>query len=309
MEFRNPTAAAETNAATLKYLTKNLENPTEGKKEFERLVNQLGNAVDEYPDWHPILSIPQNAFNTSDGSLNSLYKRLDHTKMFVRGFVTCPYGEDEANMLVTEVNKLDGLRAYRTDTSLYSDHAYPVVVEVLWIELEADGTIRSRDAIAWCTQNLVKNARRAEVAETWWNLRSNILGRPHGSRSSLLVNQFTGGHMRKILEVLNASGMYGPIKEWSLDMLSKKKREKISETLIHSALNINKGQEEEFEFELHGEICKAKVRDTWGDKTELSVRVEIGDYDLLVTGFYYPEKDILEPSDPKGKRALAEKFL
>ena len=36
---------------------------------------------------------------------------------------------------------------------------------------EADGTIRSRDAIAWCVQELVRNARHAEVAETWWNLK------------------------------------------------------------------------------------------------------------------------------------------
>lgn len=309
MEFRSPTAAAEANTSALKYLTKNLKDPNEGKEEFERLVSELGNSVDDYPDWHPILSIPLNAYKKPYGTLNNLYDHIDHTRLFVRGFVTCPYSEADANKLVSNVNALDGLRAYRTDTALYSDGAYPVVVEAIEIELEADGTIRSRDALAWCTQDLVKNARNAKVAETWWNLRSCLLGSPHGSRSSLLVNQFTGGHMRKILEALNASGMYGPIKEWSLDMLSKKKRDKIGETLLHAALKGHKGQEGEFEFELHGEVCKAQVRDTWNDKTELSIRVEIGSSDLIVTGYYYPEKDILESSEPKGKRALAEKFL
>ena len=71
--------------------------------------------------------------------------------------------------------------------------------------------------------------------KTWWSMRSYLLGEPHGSRSSLLVNQYTGGHMRKILEALNNSGVYGPV-EWSLDMLSKKKRELIGENLLRAAL-------------------------------------------------------------------------
>src|SRR3546814_9233054 len=77
---------------------------------------------------------------------------------------------------------------------------------------------------------------RSRVAETWWNVRSLILGSPHGSRSSLFVNQHTGVHMRKILEAMNASGMFGPIKESSLEMLSQKKRDAISETLIRTAV-------------------------------------------------------------------------
>jgi hypothetical protein len=309
MEFRFPVAAAEANAAALQYLTKNLSDQDKGQAEVGRLLENLGNSINHYPDWHPILMIPQNAKSTSDSSLNQLYRGADHTISFVRGFVTCPYSEETANKLVNEANQLVGLHAYRTDVALYSDHAYPVVVEAIDVELEGDGTIRSRDALAWCVQELVMHARDAQVAETWWNLRSCLLGSPHGSRSSLLVNQFTGGHMRKILDALNASGMYGPIKEWSLEMFSQKKREKISETLLKAALANYKKQDGEFEFELHGETCKSQVRDTWGDGTEFSIRVDIGNYDLSVTGYYYPEKDNLEASDPKGKKAIAEKFL
>jgi len=140
-------------------------------------------------------------------------------------------------------------------------------------------------------------------------MRSYLLGEPHGSRSSLLVNQYTGGHMRKILEALNNSGMYGPVKEWSLDMLSKKKRELIGETLLRTALKKYEKGSEKFTFELNGERCKASVRDTWDDGYELSVNVMIGASELVVSGFYYPEQDLLQSSDPKGKQALAEKFL
>ena len=115
--------------------------------------------------------------------------------------------------------------------------------------------------------------------------------------------------MRKILEALNNSGMYGPIKESSLEMLSKKKRTAISATLIRAAINNWKNNNEEFVFELRGETCKAEIRDTWSDGHEISIRVTIGDFDLYASGFYYKEGDVLEPSDPKGKRILAEKFL
>ena len=246
-------------------------------------------------------------------SIESLpvFSGLDHTVRFVRGFVTCPYSESVADKLVNEINQVSGLAAHRLEGPLYANKACPVVVEVVSINLEADGTINSRDALFWFAEQTVQFGRTAEVAETWWNIRSELLGRPHGSRSSLFVNQYAGAHIRKVLEALNNSGVFGPIKESSLEMLSRKKRDKISQTLLRAALNgWTKGDEQlEYEFELRGETCKANVRDTWVDGFELSIRVEIGNFDLYVSGFYYKAGDRLEHVDPKGKRALAEKFL
>ncbi|MEE9304077.1 hypothetical protein [Candidatus Vondammii sp. HM_W22] len=311
MEFRHPIAAAETNASYREYLTKGLNDPEGGYATFEEVVARLGNAVKNYPDWHPILTTPPNKSGRNFVSIGELdtYKGIDHTVFFVRGFVTCPYSEKVANKLVDSVNKITWLHADRLEAPLYSDSAFPVLVEAVEVELEADGTIRSRDALIWHTEEMLKFAHDAQVAETWWNLRTNILGSPHGSRSSLLVNQHTGGHMRKIVETLNNSGMYGPVKEWSLDMLSEKKRKTISETLVRTAVDNWKKGKDKFEFELRDEICKAEVRDTWDDGYELSVRVTIGDLDLSANGFYYPEKDKLQTLDPNGKRKLAEKFL
>ncbi len=311
MEFRFPTAAAESNTNALKILTQGLNDPKTGKLTFDEILEELGNSIDSYPEWHPILTLPIGKYDEPASFLSGIkqYKGIDHTVLFVKGFVTCPYGESNANDLVENINKIEGLQARRLEAPLYSDNAYPVLVQAWDIELEADGTIRSRDALAWCVQTLVKNARNAQVAETWWNMRSSVLGSPHGSRSSLLINQHTGGHMRKILEALNNSGMYGPIKEWSLEMFSEKRRKVISETLINAAIQCWKSPKNSFEFELRGETCKAEIRDTWDDNYELSIRVTIGDFDLCASGFYYPDKKLLQASDPTGKRALAEKFL
>ena len=208
MEFRYPVAVAENNAHSLLYLTRNLSDPEAGQAAFEELLLELGNSVDVYPDWHPILTNPPQD-GLRGASLQSLpaYKGVDHTVLFIKGFVTCPYDEAKADQLVNNVNAVTGLQAYRLDAVLYSDNAYPVVVQAIDVVLEGDGTIRSRDALAWCVQEMVKDAHNAEVAETWWNIRTNLLGCPHGSRSSIIVNQHTGSHIRKILEAMNNSGM------------------------------------------------------------------------------------------------------
>lgn len=308
MDFRYPTAVTETNLTALRYLTLQLSDPKSARITFDSIIKTLGNSVESYPDWHPILQIP-NTNSRYSPFLQDLYEGIDHTIKFVRGFVTCPYQQSEANKLVDFVNKLPGLKAYHLDKPLYSDHSYPVVVEATDIVLEADGTIRSRDALVWCVRNLVENAHNAEVAETWWNIRTNLLGEPHGSRSSVLVNQYTGGHIRKILEALNNSGMYGEVLERSLDMLSKQKRNKICDTLMRAALKKYDKNIEKFEFELHGEMCQARIRDTWNDGSEFSIKIDINENDLNVSGFYYKENDRLEYTDPRGKKKIAEKFL
>lgn len=312
MEFRAPSIATQQNATTTEYLIQNLDDPEAGRNLVDQLISELGNATDSYPDWHPILTLPSGekcGEHVAYLSQIDAYAGIDHTREFVKGFVTCPYSEDAANKIVKASNKIMGIHSYRLEQCLYAEGTYPVVVEAVDVELEADGTIRSRDALRWFAQQAIKEAWDAQVAETWWNIRHFILGQPHGSRSSLFVNQHTGVHMRKILEALNNSGMFGPIKESSLDMLSQSKRDKISETLIRTAVDTWNGSDKEFEFELRGENCKAELRDTWDDGHELSIRVRVGKQDLYATGFYYKKDNSITHADPQGKRAIAEKFL
>jgi hypothetical protein len=311
MEFRGPSVAAAQDADAIKYLTGRLADPEAGRRALEGLMEELGHATDSYPEWHPLMTAPQNPHRRAVLSQSSLpaYAGMDHTVNFVRGFITCPYSEENADKIVDNVSSINGLHAYRLDTPLYYDTAYPVVVEAIDVVLEADGTIRGRDVLRWFLEKTAAHAKRAEVAETWWNVRSDLLGRPHGSRSSLFVNQHAGAHIRKILEAMNNSGVFGPIMESSLEMLSEKKRQTISETLVRTAVRNWNKSDEQFEFELRGETCQAEVRDTFNDGEELSVRVTIGEDDLYANGFYYAKGDRAQVLDPKGKKALAEKFL
>jgi len=319
MEFRANQAADRLNNYVTSYFTKSLSDPAAGVRLLGEIQKRLGNAVEGLPDWHPILTAPaerpQSHWHASSYSSLPIYNPCDHTQEFVRGMLTCPYSEADADKLVETVNQVQGLNAERLDGALYMDNAFPVLIEAWEVKLEADGTIRSRDALAWFVQATVEHAREAKVAETWWNVRYLTLGKPHGARSSLLVNDYTGRHMRKILETLNESGMFGPVKEVSLEMLSERKRSAIARTLMRAAidaatpLNSVTDEPRDFTFELRGETCKGRIRDTWGDSTEYSLRVSIGEFDLSTSGFYYPKGDKLEHTEPTGKRKLAEKFV
>jgi len=52
----------------------------------------------------------------------------------------------------------------------------------------------------------------ATLGETWETMRPYFLGSPHGSRSSLFVNQETALTMKKIWHLLINTGMFGSIK-------------------------------------------------------------------------------------------------
>jgi hypothetical protein len=227
----------------------------------------------------------------------------------VAGFLTCPYDPKAADELVVLANSTQGLSARRLEAPLWADGTHPVVVRASEIQLEADGTIPLRDAMRWHIALMAENVRNAQVAETWWTMRSSLLGRPFGGRSSLFVNQTTGGHLRKSLEVLNDSGMFGPIYEYSLDMMPERQRDKIGQILVRTAIKVSGCTAGEFEFQLAGQSCVAKIKDTWDDGHEFMMNVKVGENDLNITGFHYPETNKFQSTEPTGKQKVAKIIL
>ena len=103
--------------------------------------------------------------------------------------------------------------------------------------------------------------------------------------------------------------MFGPIKETSLDMLPERKRNKISETLIRTAVTNWDKSSEKFSFELRGETCEAEMRDTWNDGHELSIRIKIGEFDLYASGFYYAKDDRITHVRASWKARIGREIL
>ena len=193
--------------------------------EFERerskqalldIVEQCGAVVDSYPTWHPLVCNHDSSQVITTPSERCGYKGLDHTKFFVNGFVTCPYGDgqdviDSVNAL--PFNPVAIITAERLDVKLYNPNATPILVKCEWQKpLLMDRTIPLSIAIPLILEKELPCWRFSEVAETWESMRPYFLGVPHGSRSSLFVNQETGQAIKKIWNSLIYTGMFGPIK-------------------------------------------------------------------------------------------------
>lgn len=186
------------------------------KEAIRDIVDQLGPVVDAYPSWHPLVRNHDIRYPATTPGEECGYKGLDHTKFFVNGFITCPYGDgqavlDSVNMLPS--HPLATITAERLDVQLYSSEATPILVKCDWKKhLDRDGTIPLYMAMPLILEREIPCWEWSQVAETWESMRPYFLGRPHGSRSSLFLSQETGQAIKKVWNALICTGMFGNIK-------------------------------------------------------------------------------------------------
>jgi hypothetical protein len=187
-----------------------------GRKVLREIADQLGPVVGAYPTWHPLVCNHDDRHPVTTPSDRCGYKGLDHTRYFVSGFITCPYGDGQE--VIDSVAKLPyhpaaSITAERMDVKFYNQQASPILVKCNWnTPLPMDGMIPLSVAMPLLLEKEVPCWKWAQVAETWETMRSYFLGSPHGSRSSLFVSQETGHSMKKVWEALIYTGMFGPIK-------------------------------------------------------------------------------------------------
>ena len=105
------------------------------------------------------------------------------------------------------------IQAEYLQASLYQPTATPILVSCEWDKaLPMDGMIPKSWAIPLILEKEVPCWRWAQCAESWATMRPYLLGCPHGSRSSLFVNQETGQTIKNIWNALINTGMFGPIR-------------------------------------------------------------------------------------------------
>ncbi|WPH22311.1 hypothetical protein [Variovorax paradoxus] len=224
MAFRADEAVASGNAEAVEYFVGRLQDVEEEQRQASRhalldIIDRIGPAVDGYPSWHPLVSKHDDQHPETTPSRESGYEGLDHTRYFVHGFISCPYG-DGADKIIESVERLMWhaepaalITARKLDVPLYSKHATPVLVECEWQRPLGHGRqIPMSLAVALMLQKEVPCWHWSKVAETWESMRPYFLGAPRGSRSSLFVSQDTGQAMKKVWESVINSGMFGPIK-------------------------------------------------------------------------------------------------
>lgn len=220
MAFRADEAAKDGRLSAEKYLLSRLteispEELLRSTKKLRELFDELGPVIYTYPSWHPLVSDKRVDYDLLAPSKECGYQGLDHTVLFANGFITCPY--DDGQEVIDSVRKLKpnhiaDITAERLDVKFYASSATPILVKCIWQkELSGDGTIPASIAVPLLLENELPNWKTAQVGETWDNMNSYFLGKPHGKRSSLFINQETGQAMKKIWESLINTGMFGPI--------------------------------------------------------------------------------------------------
>jgi len=219
MAFRADESARSGFEAVKNYLiTRGIETGEKERSESKLydIVEDYGPVVDGYPSWHPLVTHHDDKCPETAPSDRCGYKGLDHTRYFLNAFITCPY--DDGQKIIDSVEALPyssvaTIKAERLDVQFYQPNANPILVYCDWGKpLAQDGMIPASLAIPLMLQKEVPCWEWATLGETWETMRPYFLGSPHGSRSSLFINQETALTMKKIWNLLIHTGMFGPIK-------------------------------------------------------------------------------------------------
>ncbi|MEX7638431.1 hypothetical protein [Serratia marcescens] len=183
---------------------------------LQEIVKECGPVVDGYPAWHPFMSEvdPVEWAPMIPNNLPS-FNGLDHTVYLQNGILTCPYGHAVDN-LIKQINAFEHKDAEISierlqDITLYSDQTVPLLIRCNWrVEWkEYDGTFNLRTALGLMLEREIPNWRWAPFRETWENMSGQIIGEPHGARSSLFVNQVTGQQLKNFWNQIIKSGLFG----------------------------------------------------------------------------------------------------
>lgn len=223
MAFRADEAAQAGFDRAYQYLIPEGANSSQRLKVRELLqdiVRDCGPVVDGYPAWHPFMQESDRS-KWSPYTPNNLdsFKGLDHTIYFQNGILTCPYGHgvdelfnrmqdfDNKDAAVT-IKKIQGI-------TLYHENAIPILIKCEWYGewREYDGTFNLKTAMGLMLEREVPNWRVAKFNESWEVMSGQIIGEPHGARSSLFVNQVTGQQLKSVWNQIIKSGLFGVSKD------------------------------------------------------------------------------------------------
>ncbi|MBL4799524.1 MAG: hypothetical protein JKY50_19145 [Oleispira sp.] len=179
------------------------------------IIDELGPVVEGYPSWHPLVSKHDEHNPETSPNERTGYRGLDHTRYFAHGFITCPYhgGDEVINSAIRLNHHCAKITAEKLDVPFYAENANPVLVKCEWSEpLKPGKLIKKKIAVPLMLEQEMPMWRWSSRAERWDVMRPYLLGEPHGSRSSLFVDQETALAMKKAYMAMVESGMFGPLK-------------------------------------------------------------------------------------------------
>lgn len=181
------------------------------------IVSKYGPVVNSYPTWHPLVSCGNhnNRAQITIPSESCGYSGLDRPQFLANGFITCTYGDGQnviESVNAFHTNDVAIITAERLDIKLYSSSTTPILVKCTWRKpLTADGKIPLSIALPLILAKELPHLELSNHAETWESMRAYFLGTPHGSRSSLFIDQETGLAIKKVWNTLIGTGIFGTV--------------------------------------------------------------------------------------------------
>lgn len=181
---------------------------------LQDLIKKFGPVVSAYPTWHPLVPQrdAQHPVTTPDSRCG--YEGLDHTVYFAHAFVSCPYGDGAQILKSAEQisHPCAEITGEALDVAIYNTSTTAILVQCNWREPLVDRhMVPKKLAVPLMIEQEMRMWHRAEVGERWETMRPYLLGVPHGSRSSLFVNQDTALAMKRAYMAMVESGMFGPL--------------------------------------------------------------------------------------------------
>jgi hypothetical protein len=215
MPFRSNDSAEEGLQKAYALLINSLEpsNRNSSRVELDGIISRYGPVVESYPSWHPLVSHTPDLQSPVTYPSRTL-RGLDHTVLLRNGIISCPYdGAEEILDLVSRLpfHEIVSVSGEKLDFPLYSERTTAIFIRCDWNrELKRDGSIPPNLAIPLMLEMELKSWTTAHFAESWETMRSYLLGRPCGGRSSLFLDQEAGQALKKVWQELIKSGAFGP---------------------------------------------------------------------------------------------------
>lgn len=183
------------------------------------LSNRYGPPLDFYPTWHPFVRDHDPQHPCGFPCDRTGYEGLARVYPYATAFIArvFPYAVEKFLASVTAKKTEWGpLDVQPLKLRKYSDDIKPMFLVSFRfpddLPMQPNGAINMGDAVRLMLTNELKLF--GELTEPWEALRADVLGRPAGARSSILVDQRTGQAMKNLWRTIEAAELFGPLKRY-----------------------------------------------------------------------------------------------
>ncbi|TVR12907.1 MAG: hypothetical protein EA401_08050 [Planctomycetota bacterium] len=222
MPFRSNEAAEVGRLQAHQYLINRLPHHLRAAsaERLDQIIKEYGPVVESYPDWHPFICHDlDDRGSPRQLGLGTRIRGLDHNIFLRNAVITCPYRGHHKEVIETvqamsELEDEAFIEAEELEVTFYGEGTVAILITCHWRKESRSGFIPKPIAVARMIESQLPLRRHAWVVrgETWQTMQHYLLGQPHGSRSSLFVDEATGQAMKTVWTALVEKGeVFGPM--------------------------------------------------------------------------------------------------